>query len=158
MFYGLWCLTQLQQYFSYIVVVSFIGGGNRSTRRKPPSSWTWSYGSWIYNYLCNQCLSPLTLWVRIPLRRGVLDSTICDKVCQWLATCRWFSPWTPVSSTNKPDTIMTDPVFVWETLIINNILMLQSFALINKYTLHMDPRTQFYMSMVFSVDSSFLHQ
>ena len=26
-----------QQYFSYIVVVSFIGGGNRSTRRKPPT-------------------------------------------------------------------------------------------------------------------------
>jgi len=23
------------------------------------SSWSWSYGSWIYNYLCNQCLSPL---------------------------------------------------------------------------------------------------
>jgi len=23
------------------------------------SSWLWSYGSWIYNYLCNQCLSPL---------------------------------------------------------------------------------------------------
>jgi hypothetical protein len=28
-------------------------------------SWSWSYGSWIYNYLCHQCLSPLTLWVRI---------------------------------------------------------------------------------------------
>ena len=28
--------------------------------------WSWSYGSWIYNYLCNQCLSPLKLWVRIP--------------------------------------------------------------------------------------------
>jgi len=27
-------------------------------------SWTWSYGSWIYNYMCNQCLSPLKLWVR----------------------------------------------------------------------------------------------
>jgi hypothetical protein len=26
---------------------------------------SWSY--WIYNYLCNQCLSPLTLWVWIPL-------------------------------------------------------------------------------------------
>ena len=25
-----------------------------------------SYGSWIYNYLCNQCLSPLKLWVRTP--------------------------------------------------------------------------------------------
>jgi len=23
------------------------------------SSWLWSYGSWIYNYLCNPCLSPL---------------------------------------------------------------------------------------------------
>jgi hypothetical protein len=29
--------------------------------------WLWSYGSWIYNYLCNQCLSPLKLWIRIPL-------------------------------------------------------------------------------------------
>jgi len=46
-------------------------------------SWTWSYGSWIYNYLCNQCLSPLTLWVRIPLKRFGLDTTLCDKVYQW---------------------------------------------------------------------------
>ena len=22
--------------------------------------WSWSYGSWIYNYLCNQCISPVT--------------------------------------------------------------------------------------------------
>ena len=28
------------------------------------SSWSWLYGSWIYNYLCKQCISPLTLWVR----------------------------------------------------------------------------------------------
>ena len=27
----------------------------------------WSYGSWIKNYLCNQSLSPLKLWVRTPL-------------------------------------------------------------------------------------------
>ena len=27
-------LSQFQQYFSYIVAVSFIGGGNRSTRKK----------------------------------------------------------------------------------------------------------------------------
>ena len=46
-------------------------------------SWSLSFGSWIYNYLCNQCLSPLTLWVRIPLRRDWLDTTLCDKVCQW---------------------------------------------------------------------------
>jgi hypothetical protein len=30
-------------------------------------SWSWSYGSCIYNYLCNRCLSPLKLWVWIPL-------------------------------------------------------------------------------------------
>jgi len=22
-------------------------------------SWSWPCGNWIYNYLCNQCLSPL---------------------------------------------------------------------------------------------------
>ena len=59
--------------------------------------------SWINNYLCNQCLSSLPLWVRIPLRRGVLDKTLCDKVCQWPATGRWFSQGPPVSSTNTTD-------------------------------------------------------
>ena len=36
-------------------------------------------------------------------RRGVLDTTLCDKVCQWLASGWWFSMGTPVSSTNKTD-------------------------------------------------------
>jgi hypothetical protein len=56
-----------------------------------------------YNYLCNQYLKPLKLWVLIPLRRGVLDTTLCDKICQWLAAGWWFSMGTPVSSTNKTD-------------------------------------------------------
>ena len=47
-------------------------------------SWPWSYGSWINYYLCNQCLFPLPSWIRILLRRGVLDATLCDKVWQWL--------------------------------------------------------------------------
>jgi hypothetical protein len=34
---GLWCLTPLSKIFIYIVVVSFIGGGNRNTQRKPPT-------------------------------------------------------------------------------------------------------------------------
>jgi hypothetical protein len=55
------------------------------------------------DYLCNQCLSPLALWVRIQLRQDVLDTTLCDKVCQLLATGRWFSPGTPVPSFNKAD-------------------------------------------------------
>jgi len=33
--------------------------------------------------------------------QGVLDITLCDKVCQWLTTGRRFSPGTPISSTNK---------------------------------------------------------
>jgi len=30
-----------------------------------------------------------------------IDTTLCDKVCQWLETGRWFSPGILVSSTNK---------------------------------------------------------
>ena len=67
------------------------------------SSWSWSYDKWIYHYLCNQCLSPITWWVRILPKRGILDTTLCYKVCQWLATGRWFALGTPVSSTNKID-------------------------------------------------------
>ena len=59
-----------------------------------------SYGSWIYNYLCNQILPPLTFWVRIPLSGGVLDTTLWNIVYQWLSTGWLFSP---VSSTNKTD-------------------------------------------------------
>ena len=69
----------------------------------PGSGYPFSIGcwggrrGWIYNYLCNQCQSSLTLWVRISLRRGVLDSTLCDKVCKWLATGWWFCLATLVS-------------------------------------------------------------
>jgi hypothetical protein len=66
-------------------------------------SWSWSYVSWIYNYLCNQCLSPIKLWVWTRSWRGVLDTTLCDEVCQWLATGWWFSLGTSVSSTDKTD-------------------------------------------------------
>jgi hypothetical protein len=70
---------------------------------KQGPSWLWLYGSWLYTYLWNQCLSPLTLWFQTALRRGVLDTALCDKVCQWLAIGRWFSLGTPVYSTNKTD-------------------------------------------------------
>ena len=35
--------------------------------------------------------------------KGVLDKSLCDKVCEWLVAGRWFSPNTPVSYTNKTD-------------------------------------------------------
>ena len=65
---------------------------SRSAKTKKNHSSWWSYGSWIYKCLSNQCLSPLTLWVRIMF-----------KVCQWFAAGRWFSPCTPVSTINKTD-------------------------------------------------------
>jgi hypothetical protein len=65
------------------------------------SSWSWSYGCWIYNYLCNQCISPLTLWFRIPLMARC--TTLCDKVRQWFPAGWWFSQCTAVSSANKTD-------------------------------------------------------
>jgi len=79
-----------------------------------------SYGRWIYNYLCNQYLSPLKMRVRIPLMarcrvhwRGVkytmsrLDLREYNyrsyNIMWWSfsVTGLWFSPGTPVSSTNK---------------------------------------------------------
>ena len=59
---------------------------------------SWSYDSWIYNYLRNQCLSPLKLWARIPL-----DTTICNKVYSYLQVFGFLWVLTPVSSTNKSD-------------------------------------------------------
>jgi len=37
LWHRLWCLTHFQHYFSHCVAVSFIDGGKRSTRRKPPN-------------------------------------------------------------------------------------------------------------------------
>jgi hypothetical protein len=58
--------------FLMLIFFSFLFCPNVATG----PSWSWSYGSWIYNYLCNKWLSPPTMWVRIPLRRGVLDTTL----------------------------------------------------------------------------------
>jgi hypothetical protein len=81
-------------------------------------SWSWSYGNWIYNYIWNQFLLPLTLWVRIPPRvrctRFISDlqqvggllrmfSVTCSRsvvFCgcyQWLAAGRWSSADVPVT-------------------------------------------------------------
>jgi len=48
-------------------------------------------------------LSVTVLNILIYNRRGVFDTTLCDIVCQWFAAGRWFSPGTPISSTNKTD-------------------------------------------------------
>jgi hypothetical protein len=106
------CLMVFKATFTNISVIwyreDFFYGENRrqvvevNSNTSGPS-WPWSYGSWIYNYLCNQCLSPLMLWVRISIR--VRCTTLCDKVCQWLAIGLWFSPGPSVFSIKKIFTI-----------------------------------------------------
>jgi hypothetical protein len=64
----------------------------KQTSKGQGLSWPWTNGSWIYNYLCNQCQSPLMLWDLISIRARC--TTLCDKICQW-------GP--PVSSTKKTD-------------------------------------------------------
>jgi len=67
---------------------------------------TWSYNLTTYciRNVCdhqkhNHCISRLKLWVRT-----LFDTTLCDIICQWLATglCFFFLD-TPVSSTNKTE-------------------------------------------------------
>jgi hypothetical protein len=60
--------------------------------------WLWSHGCWntaiyvisTYHHWCCQFES-----------RSGQGIHHCDKVCQWLATDRWFSPGPPVSTTNN---------------------------------------------------------
>ena len=79
-----------------------------------------------FSYLCNRCLSPLTLWVRTPLMRGVLGTTLCDKFCQWLVTGQWFSPGTPVSFANKTDLHNIAEIVL--TVVLNTIILTLSHS------------------------------
>ena len=80
-----------------------------------------SYGSWIFNYLCIQCLTPLKLWVLIPLMVRCTRATLCDRVCQWLVVGRWFSLGAPVSSANGTDS--QDVAEVWLKVVLNTIAL-----------------------------------
>ena len=119
--------------------------------------WSWSYGSWIYKYLCNQCLSPLMLWVRISIR--VRCTTLCDNVCQWLATGRWFSPGPLVSFTNKTD--RHDITEILLKVALNTIKETNPWAVVIKRpSLHMSAsdiilrfsNTRYYASLVYICD------
>ena len=59
-----------------------------------------------------------------PLRRGVLDITLCDKVCQWLVAGQWFFLGTRVSSINKTDRHYINEILlkvVLNTITLNSI-------------------------------------
>ena len=66
-----------------IVGVFVLGGGGASS----------SYGSWIYSYLCNHCLSPLKLWVGI-----LLMYSIKHYVIKFVGDLRQVGNWNIVES------------------------------------------------------------
>ena len=77
--------------------MNFVRGRLNTNWSEGPLWPPWSYSRWIYDYLCNQCLSPLKLWVRTPFMARCTRYDI-----MWLSLAGWwFSPGTPVSSTNK---------------------------------------------------------
>ena len=83
---------------------------------------------WHYNKQM-VILNNKLLWVQIPLGRGVLDTTLCDKVCQGLAESQWFSPGTPISSTNKTEILLK--------VVLNTITLTQQevqFTQVSMYT------------------------
>jgi hypothetical protein len=62
------------------------------------------------------------------LMRGVLNTTLCDKGCQWLVTGRWFSPGTPVFFTNKTDHHHITEILLKKALNIITLTLLISFC------------------------------
>jgi hypothetical protein len=107
------------QYFSYIMVVRFIGGGGTTVlyihksyeeiscilplkeSRVKTSLGLWSF--LISVSAVGIAWEALSKQIVLLIDWGILDTTLCDQVCHWLATGRWFSPSTPISFTNKTD-------------------------------------------------------
>ena len=78
------------------------------------------------------------LWVRISIRARC--TTLCDKVYQWLATGRGFSPDPPVSPTNKTDRHDIAEVLLKVALNTikqaNKLIEWSSYLLVVNYTLY----------------------
>ena len=90
------------------------------------------------------------LYSFVVLSGGVLDTTLCDKVCQGLATGRCFSPGTPVSSTNKIDRHDITEIVLIVTL--NTITL--TLTVVSKWSCDADESTytcvcDFYKRLIF---------
>jgi carbon starvation protein CstA len=81
------------------------------------SSWSWSYGNWIYKYLCNQCLISLKLWVRTPF---MARCTRYSVVWLWSSVSPISTMWTITSYfkwahwTQKRTRHMTFEIRTWD--------------------------------------------
>ena len=82
--------------------------------------------------------------------RGVLDTTLCDKICLWLAADRWFSTGTQVSSTNT--TVCHDITEILLKVVLNTLTLTHKycrnrFKIVGKDKINTSiPNTQIYHS------------
>jgi hypothetical protein len=81
----------------------------------------------------------ITTNFRIPLRWGVLNATLCDKVCLWLAAGQWLSLGTPVSPTNKTDRHDIAEIFL--KVVLNTITLSLFWFLVDNP--HLDVGNEF---------------
>jgi hypothetical protein len=89
---NIWQLFSVVSFlFNWSVPTLYVECTNQNVLKQPMNN------SWLQWFLYQ------FVWVQIPLRCGVLDTSLCDQVCQWLVTGQWFSPRTSVHSTNKTD-------------------------------------------------------
>ena len=87
---SIFCFT----FYSIFLMLLFLTRGRRG-RDRMVVGFTTTYT--INSYHHWSCEFESRSW------RGVLDTTLCDTVCQWFAAGRWFSPGIPVSFTNIAD-------------------------------------------------------
>ena len=67
------------------------------------SSFHFRLGDVVVGFTTHLCNHHLSCEFEYCSWGGVLNTTLCDKVCQCLVTGRWFSPGSLVSSTDKID-------------------------------------------------------
>jgi hypothetical protein len=93
--------------------------------------WSWSYGSWIYNLLCNQCLSPLSFVSSNPAHGEVY--WMYHYVIKFVSDLRQVGGFLLVSSTNK-----TDRHDITEILLKVALSTISNHHLLKVYFYHMD--------------------
>ena len=89
--YGVQC--HAQQYFSYIVAVSFIGGVHRSTRRKPPTE------TFLTGKLCHSNMTSFIGYINYAVTKPPIYFNSNKILTPFLISCIHTGPW---KHTNAP--------------------------------------------------------
>jgi hypothetical protein len=83
-------------------------------------SWSWLYGSWIYNYLYNQCLLPLMFesrwWLSVLESLSVISVKLGSPLLLWSRStsyCIWPDWKSPGINWNEKDYTKRELLWIW---------------------------------------------